>query len=802
MSYLFPISFMLNTFAMTAILVGLGLAGKPTMAAEVGIIQGATLALFYTFSANARNLILNPSSRISIRSILMARLLLCAPLGIVAFYLSVYLANVGGALALALILRRCVEWVSELNLSEMEVRGHRKFAGKFIFVESILLFLALSWTLGDAPMPFLGLFLWALLPLLMSLGFIRQQVTAAGRLEDAWLQMLPHLGSTAMIGITVYVFRLLIMLIVGKETAGDLYTAFAIGGIMGSVFAHALGPSLVFHEVRSRERYFPAALKMCLFLWFVAGAALFLTAEFAMDALEWMRKSSFFWGATGLSMIGGVVMVFAQRIKLRLLQAYEGNNVYGPDVVMSILIVGSVPVLYLLLGKVALTTLYLVNSILALLFYSSSRSGLLLSKQHFGLSGRTCRGLIALLLFIPLFFQLSGNIFHEPTLSVFDSGGALKQVPLPVSLIACYGGILLLGGYKRAYLSLGVIFMTFVLMVMSSVISTQGQITEEKGKLLLLLQFIIPMCALVLGQVFEAGKENSFLFEKVFLCVLCLLLPVQLLLTWLQGQVLLSPSLYLFSIYQHLQYVPIVFVSGYLIALYSLWDSPKYKKLLFILAPVMGIYVACSASMVSLVALNGGVLGFVLYRWKCGSNKLLFVALILVIVTSGGYLNFAVNNSRYSGKFALVGLKTSGVKYEAVKALTPNLATRLYYWKYYAKNIVSGSKELMFGHPKPPDRSKYPSAHNYYLDFVYNFGVVAFLPLVTLIGYTIVMMYRGREAILASSSLLGLTVVVLLLLFVDNSLKVGLRQPYPGIISFFLWAVLLSRLTRFSAVEG
>jgi hypothetical protein len=49
---------------------------------------------------------------------------------------------------------------------------------------------------------------------------------------------------------------------------------------------------------------------------------------------------------------------------------------------------------------------------------------------------------------------------------------------------------------------------------------------------------------------------------------------------------------------------------------------------------------------------------------------------------------------------------------------------------------------------------------------------------------------------LASPSLLGLALVVLFILFVDNSLKVGLRQPYPGIISFFLWGVLLSRLSN------
>jgi len=234
MSYLFPIAFMFNTFAMTAFLVVLALVGKSTMAADVGIVQGATLALFYAFSANARSVILNPTSRIWVRSILLGRLLLLGPLGILALYLSVYLTDVAGIFALALILRRSAEWISEVHLSEMERRGRREFAGKFIVLQAILLLLVLGWTLGGGPMPVWVLFLWGALPLVMSLGFIGNVLRTDSRFEEGWIQMLPHFGSTAMIGITVYVFRLLIMLIVGKEIAGDLYTAFAMGSIMGS----------------------------------------------------------------------------------------------------------------------------------------------------------------------------------------------------------------------------------------------------------------------------------------------------------------------------------------------------------------------------------------------------------------------------------------------------------------------------------------------------------------------------------------------------------------------------------------
>src|SRR5690606_28628008 len=88
-NYLFPGAFMVNTYAMTILLVVLGLADKVALAAEIGIVQGATLALFFAFSANARSLILNPSSRVSAQSVMASRLILLVPLAGAAYLLSV-----------------------------------------------------------------------------------------------------------------------------------------------------------------------------------------------------------------------------------------------------------------------------------------------------------------------------------------------------------------------------------------------------------------------------------------------------------------------------------------------------------------------------------------------------------------------------------------------------------------------------------------------------------------------------------------------------------------------------------------
>jgi len=799
MSYLFPLAALLNTSAITALLIGLGLAGRVELAADVGIVQGAMLALFYAFSANARNIILNPSSGISASSILAARLVLLVPLGGLAFVLSVYLTNVEAGLALVLIFRRCSEWLGEVHLSEMEYRRNRQFAIKFIFLQSVLLASALGWILSDAPLPLWGLYLWALLPLILSLQFIGEHFRSEGLVIPAWVRLLPHFGSTAITGITVYIFRLLILLLVGKALAGDLYTAFAVGGIMGSLFAQGFGPSITLHEERSGHRYFPSWLTMLLALSAVAGTLLVLASTFELDSVNWTGKSHFFWGATGFSMVGGVLMVLAQRLRLRLLQHYQDQNVFGPDVMINILIVACVPYLYYLVGRDALMALYLINSTLALVFYFSEERVVAFSNRRFDISMSVIRQLIAILLFFPLFFQLSGAVFRDSAL-IFDSGGLLLQLPIPFSVLGCYGGILLLGGYKRANLSLWIIFLSFVLMLVTSIMLTHGRVGEEKAKLILLIQFILPMFALVLGQIYEATPDAKQNVAKACLYVVALVIPLQLVATWIQELPLLSSYLYVFSVYQHLQYVPVILVSAFLIACFSLWQEQLHRIVLMALAIPIGAYAMLSLSMLTIVGLLIGSVLFVAYRHLHKRSKdQRGQLLLLIMIATGIYGAMAVidKNLDEMGKAEqfFETLTTAQVIEDNV-AVMDNVSEKVNIWKFYIDEIASTGNEWAFGHQRPPDRKLYLSAHNYYLDFIYNFGLIAFVPILWLMVFTIRKIGRHWKEITADPFFVALTGAVLFLLLVDNFVKVGLRQAYPGIVTFFLWGVLLSKLSE------
>ena len=253
----------------------------------------------------------------------------------------------------------------------------------------------------------------------------------------------------------------------------------------------------------------------------------------------------------------------------------------------------------------------------------------------------------------------------------------------------------------------------------------------------------------------------------------------------------------MFSIYQHLQYVPVIFVSAFLVAFCSLWSASKYKKTLWILAPLLGVYAIASMSMLAIALLLTGLLGYAIYQWKHFLDKAAILLFLVVMLSAAAYLQIGKDVMKFKFTFLnTASLNTASLNTANQSQIAPNIKERLYYWEYYVKNIVTSPQTLLIGHAEPPNRKQYPSAHNYYLDIIYNFGFIALFPMLIMLVYTLMLVYRFRRDVYSSTSLLSLSAVVLFLIIIDNALKVGLRQPYSGIFIFFLWGVLISKLSE------
>jgi len=271
-NFLFPVSYMSITQAMTALVIGLAVLGKPEMAAEISVVHGATLATFYAFSANFRHIILYGKGQISLPIILFSRILILGPLAIIAFVLCVFLAGIDTGLAAVIILRRCVEWINEVHLCETEVKKDDRFAFMFLLLQIVLLITVLGLSVKSETYAIIGLSAWAVLPILPSLRFVSsKKIPLLEEFRKSIPIILPHFGSTAIIGFSSYMFRLIIFLIAGKAIAGDLFAAIAVGSFMGSIFANVIGPSIALHEVRTNNTYSPLFFKAMLYIILFGG---------------------------------------------------------------------------------------------------------------------------------------------------------------------------------------------------------------------------------------------------------------------------------------------------------------------------------------------------------------------------------------------------------------------------------------------------------------------------------------------------------------------------------------------------
>jgi hypothetical protein len=128
-----------------------------------------------------------------------------------------------------------------------------------------------------------------------------------------------------------------------------------------------------------------------------------------------------------------------------------------------------------------------------------------------------------------------------------------------------------------------------------------------------------------------------------------------------------------------------------------------------------------------------------------------------------------------------------------------NVLDRRYFAEIYLKDIVRHPLSVVIGHSSPPSREKASSAHNYYLDLAYNFGILATLPLLGLFLYSTMQCTRHRKQ---DCSLLWHLAIIMFLVVIDSNLKVTLRQPYPGIVTFFLWGSLLASINTRRLADG
>lgn len=401
--------------------------------------------------------------------------------------------------------------------------------------------------------------------------------------------------------------------------------------------------------------------------------------------------------------------------------------------------------------------------------------------------------LIGFGIFMPMFFTLSGGLYRSSTV-VTDSGGVLMTLPLPISIITCCVAIVFLYPNVRKpnvamIASLGMICALSI----SNLITGHHEIKSDR-KLISLVQVMLPFSGLLIGEMIEGSYKS---IAKSFLVVLTVVLPFQLLGSmvnspWDNEGYFLSDQVGFFTIYSHIQYVPLIFVCAFAYAVSNLHD--QFRRWLGMLSFLMLLYVLKSSSYLTLSAYILVVVGMLFSHgyFLMKNFKLYAFAIVVLAVMIGSALKSEGEHSGVLWNFA-------GATYSKVNTLfdgkiPQNLQERINDWKLFGSGIIDSQRTLFVGHAEPMPREIRSSAHNWYIDIAYTFGVIGIFPVLGLLTYTGRLCWLFRECI--SPQTWWLVGIVFYLVVIDSNFKVTLRQPYPGIFAFFMWGLLLARLSE------
>jgi len=211
---------------------------------------------------------------------------------------------------------------------------------------------------------------------------------------------------------------------------------------------------------------------------------------------------------------------------------------------------------------------------------------------------------------------------------------------------------------------------------------------------------------------------------------------------------------------------------------------------------LMLVYAFFSISFLTIFAFLAFIAIFTYSKLIVKSRKIKSALKVLLLMT--GMIGFATVQIYFGlGKNHLLNASDGGQYVGKVQTLTDgktptNLQDRLADWGLFGNGIVESEQAAVFGHTSPLAREIRSSAHNWYLDTAYTFGLISLLPILFLSGYTIFRLWKARDGL--ASEVIWLGGIVLYLVLIDSNFKVTLRQPYPGIFAFFLWGLLLTKL--------
>jgi len=330
--YIFSLYHLITLFIIPTLVVITGFKYNTETSANLSLIYSIVFMVFFPLNGNVRHYILNSNNNY-INNLITFRLLSYFPLFLLSFLIAYFVLDTDYKTILKIVLLGSFYWINEIFVSFEEKNNKYQLIFLLIILYSFSLFMTLfvDNIKGD--------FTYVLIAYLISLIFaldsifkkLKFKIVIKNVISDIKEMIIPQIGGTFMIGISSFLYKVLILSFISKSVAGTIFIALTISGLMLTVFTYGLGPSIIKNQISKDQKTTVNLIYKLSVIPILIGIMSVLLKYFNIINFEIIENQEIFFYCFGISLMGIPFSILGQYFKLSVIYQSLKLNVYIYD---------------------------------------------------------------------------------------------------------------------------------------------------------------------------------------------------------------------------------------------------------------------------------------------------------------------------------------------------------------------------------------------------------------------------------------------------------------------------------------
>jgi hypothetical protein len=325
---------LLITFIIPILVVILGFKHSTEMSADLSLIYSIIFMVFFPLNANFRHYIVNSNEKKFLNHLIWFRLLSYIPLFLISLTICSLFLDIELSKSVIIIFIGTFYWLNEVFVSLQEKRN-KVLLTCFISLVYVIMFFFIIYFDSNifyslnllAIITFLSLFIISLFifkELDLRISFKKFKI-------NIFKKIVPQIGGTFVIGLSSFLFKIIILAIVSKSVAGTIFIAFTLSGLFLTVFTYGLGPSVI--QVKLPKKTLLIYFILVTFLNIFIGISILSIEYWNLIEVNFVNNQTIFFYCLGFALLGVPISILSQYYKLSVIYQNLKMKIYIYDAI-------------------------------------------------------------------------------------------------------------------------------------------------------------------------------------------------------------------------------------------------------------------------------------------------------------------------------------------------------------------------------------------------------------------------------------------------------------------------------------